>query len=85
MFMGIFADDPVDGVDCHGLRGDFGGASRRGSNFGGGFYGASVGAIEVTGYKAFSDMLGIDKKDLDDLSGILGSAKPHINNKDFKK
>ncbi|WP_163292494.1 RHS repeat-associated core domain-containing protein [Desulfovibrio sp. JC022] len=50
----------------------------------GGFYGAAVGAYDVVGIKGLADMFGVNKNDLEDSFGILGTAKPNTHKKDFK-
>lgn len=51
----------------------------------GAFYGASVGALKSVGIEALANQSGINKKDLEDTFGILDTAKPLTNKRDFRK
>jgi|GEM_PF-1568847 RHS repeat-associated protein len=71
---GYCTDDPVNGVDRYGLRGDFGGAGSRGSSFGGlsggigGLTGLGRGVLSGPSFGGSGDSGGA-------INGLLGKGK----------
>ncbi|ACS80545.1 RHS repeat domain-containing protein [Maridesulfovibrio salexigens] len=83
---GGMAGGAVSGAAAFGALGGsvFGPAGTLAGAIAGGFYGSAMGGLKAVGSKALSDKLGVDRKDMEDAFGILGSAKPSVHKKDFK-
>ena len=80
------ATGAVSGAYAFGKYGKaLGVRGRLASSVAGGFYGAAVGAYDAIGFKGLADMLGVNKNDLEDSFGILGTAKPNTHKRDFKR
>ncbi|NDV28468.1 RHS repeat domain-containing protein [Desulfovibrio sp. JC010] len=85
--------DLGEGALIGGVGGAIGLGAYAGSVFGppgvlagaiaGGFYGSAWGGLKKVGFKALSDKFGVDRKEMEDAFGILGTAKPNTHKRDF--